>query len=149
MRACPACPGFVPDHLAACPHCGTTGRWRRVVQALAGIAGAGAAMVTLAACYGIAPYDDPCVDRDGDGWLPGCYNEDLSCDPGDRNCDCRDFDPTSHPGALDPIDGVDRDCDGKDQQGPWLEIDAGPAPDAWQDVDANPPDAAQGLDALL
>lgn len=138
MRACPACTGFVPDHLTSCPHCGARGRWHRLVRALATLAGSGAALVTLAACYGAPPYVDGCLDEDGDGWLPGCYNDDLACDEDDLACDCDDGDPAIHPGALDPADGVDRDCDGKDGQRP-----GGPYPDAWEGL----PDAALELDA--
>jgi hypothetical protein len=130
MRACPACPGFVPEHLTTCPHCGAGGRWQRLVRTLAGLAGSAGALVTLAACYGAPPYIDTCVDQDNDGWLPGCYNDDLSCDPDDVNCDCRDYDPSIHPEANDPIDGVDRDCDGKDTGQPEELVDAG-LPDAW------------------
>jgi hypothetical protein len=142
MRACTACPGFVPAHLAACPHCSHgASRWRRLGRALAALAGSSAAVVTLAACYGAPDLRDGCPDRDGDGFLPGCYNEDLSCDPDDRLCDCDDLDPTIHPGAFDPPDdGVDRDCDGKDGQapgGPW--VDAGdPAPDAEPEPEPEP-----------
>ena len=75
MRSCSTCSGFVPDHLQGCPHCGATGRWRRLVGALASVIGAGAAMATLAACYGLPPQIDTCVDTDGDGWLPGCYDD--------------------------------------------------------------------------
>lgn len=144
MRACPACPGFVPDHCTSCPHCGAGGsRWSRLARALAGLAGGAAAAVTLAACYGAPPYIDTCPDSDRDGWFPGCYNDDLSCDEDDPNCDCDDGDPYVNPGATDPLgDGLDRDCDGKDGQRP-----GGPYPDAWSTEDAEPdawvpPDAA-------
>jgi len=109
---------------------------------MAALAGSGAALITLAACYGAPPYVDTCVDQDGDGWLPGCYNDDLSCDPDDINCDCRDYDPGVHPGVYDPIDGVDRDCDGTDMQGPLgVLVDAGVVPDAWIPDDSGSPDA--------
>lgn len=147
MRACPSCPGFVPDHLASCPHCGARGpRWSRLVRALATLASAGAAAVTLAACYGAPAYNDTCVDADGDGWFPGCYNEDLACDEDDPACDCNDTAATVHPGAFDPVgDGLDFDCDGKDGQRP-----GGPYPDAWDpdaEPDADPPDAVEERDA--
>ncbi len=43
-----------------------------------------------------------CIDRDGDGFGPGC-------DAGD---DCRPLDASAHPGAAETCDGVDDDCDG-------------------------------------
>jgi hypothetical protein len=149
MRACSSCPGLIPAHLTACPHCAAApGRWTRLGRALTGALGAGAAMMTLAACYGAPAQIDTCPDVDGDGWFPACYADDGVCDPDDLNCDCDDADPTIHPGALDPADGVDRDCDGKDGQRP-----GGPTPDAaevlpdaWpQDDAAAPPDAGAPL----
>lgn len=154
MRACPSCTGFVPAQLGACPHCAhlLTTRWSRLGRALAGVLGAGAAMMTLAACYGAPAQIDTCDDVDGDGWFPACYDDQAECDPDDANCDCDDANPSINPGAIDPPDGVDRDCDGKDGQRP-----GGPAPDAWtplpdagwvqddawqEQIDASPPDAA-------
>jgi hypothetical protein len=115
MLACPRCAGFVPDHAGACPNCDAApSRWARLGRALVGFAG----MVTLAACYGAPPPIDRCYDADGDGWLPGCYDEEGACDPEDVYCDCDDLDPTINPGQLDPSDGIDRDCDAKDGQRP-------------------------------
>lgn len=136
MRACHACPGFVPDHLTSCPHCGARPRGRALARAIAALA-SGAASLTLMACYGAPPVVDGCPDVDQDGWLPGCYNDDYACDEDDPTCDCNDHDPTVHPGAVDvPGDGRDHDCDGKDGQGP-----GGPAPDAAPWPDMAPPDA--------
>lgn len=155
MHACPACSGFVPRHLSACPHCDAPRaptRFARLARAVAGLVAAGGALVTLAACYGLPPQIDTCVDEDGDGWLPGCYNDDLSCDDDDANCDCDDHDPTTNPGAIDPEgDGRDRDCDGKDGQRPGgpLPDAAQPAPDGWWQDDAGWPDAAISVDAAV
>lgn len=139
MRPCPHCSGFVPPHLSACPHCDAPpSRWHRIGRAVVGLVGASAAAMTLAACYGAPPYNDTCVDRDGDGWLPGCYNDDLRCDDDDGNCDCNDGNATINPGAVDPGgDGVDRDCDGQDGQRPGgpLPDAAWTGPDGWQEQD--------------
>jgi hypothetical protein len=142
MRACPACTGFVPAHVETCPHCGAgaRGRWSRVARALTAMLGAGAAMMTLAACYGAPAQIDTCDDADGDGWFPACYDDEWQCDPDDANCDCDDSNPGVNPGAYDPIDGYDRDCDGMDTQRP-----GGPAPDAWEPA----PDASWWPDAAL
>ncbi len=81
-------------------------------------------MITLAACYGAPPPVDTCLDEDGDGWLPGCYNDDLSCDLEDIHCDCDDLDPGTNPGAFDALgDGWDRDCDAQDGQRPGGPLD--------------------------
>lgn len=67
MNTCSACEGFLPDHLDVCPHCDAALRddapagmrvAKRVVQA----AGAGAAMMTLMACYGIGINGEPDPD---------------------------------------------------------------------------------------
>ena len=63
------------------------------------------------------------VDLDGDGY--GGHRV-LACDAPEGNVtegdDCDDTDPTVHPGAEDPADGVDRDCDG-DIDAPVATID--------------------------
>ncbi|MDW8245730.1 MAG: MopE-related protein [Sandaracinaceae bacterium] len=71
--------------------------------------------------------DDPCEDQDGDGFSP--------CAPGasPRSCDCNDQNPNVHPTAPDPCgDGVDTDCDGRDDLCD-ADCDGYPAPPA------NPP----------
>ena len=116
MHACPRCAGFVPDHLGICPNCDTKrSRWARLGQALLGFTG----MITLAACYGGPPAIDTCMDDDGDGFFPACYDDELICDPEDIYCDCDDLNPSYNPGEVDTIgDGLDRDCDGQDGQRP-------------------------------
>lgn len=159
LAACPACSGLVPAGRAHCVHCdaplsdaGGHVRWIRRVLASAV---AGAATITLMACYGGPSVYDDCVDNDGDGWFPGCYDE--PCDPQqDPYCDCNDFAPTIHPGAPDVLgDGIDTDCSGDDGPAKCGDVscpDAAYYPDAPPDappdaeVDA-PPDAAGLPDA--
>jgi hypothetical protein len=73
--------------------------------------------MTLMACYGGPAWIDDCVDGDGDGWFPTCYDE--PCDPEvDPNCDCDDGRADIHPGAPDVFgDGLDSDCSGADGPG--------------------------------
>ena len=87
--------------------------------------------MTLMACYGGPAYWDDCVDQDGDGWFPTCYDE--ACDPElDPNCDCNDDNAGIHPGAPDSFgDGIDQDCSGADGPGK-RRVDAG----------VDPPDAS-------
>ena len=140
---CPACDGLVPAAARACPHCDrpVRRRWSWVRRA-AGVALGGVAAVTLMACYGGPAYLDDCVDQDGDGWFPTCYDE--PCDPElDPNCDCNDGNALIHPGAADELgDGTDQDCSGADGMGRHR-IDAGLPPDAAVPDD----DAATAIDA--
>ncbi len=150
LAACPACAGLVPASRSRCVHCdaplttSTAGRWRWVRRLLATTTAA-AATITLMACYGGPSVVDDCVDRDGDGWFPGCYDE--PCDPReDPYCDCNDGNPDVHPGAPDPIgDGIDSDCSGDD--GP-AKCGDGPCPDAAYYPDA-PPDTPDPPDATI
>lgn len=132
MLACPRCAGFVPDHVSVCPNCeAAPSRWARLGRALLGLT----SLVTLAACYGAPPPIDTCVDQDGDGWLPGCYDDEGTCDPEDMYCDCDDLDPATNPGNLDPTgDGKDTDCDLTDGQRPGGPLE--PLEPPWSGVDA-------------
>ena len=132
LGTCPSCDGLVPAAARACPHCDEARPAARSwIRRLAGVAVGGVAAMTLMACYGGPAYWDDCVDQDGDGWFPTCYDE--PCDPElDPNCDCDDNAATIHPGAPDSSgDGVDQDCSGADGPGK-RRVDAG----------VDPPDAA-------
>lgn len=120
MPRCPSCDGFIPAAAPSCPHCDTAPAFpprprarRGLARTLLTLAGSGAMAITLMACYGAPPFDDPCWDNDSDGYFPACYDE--ACDPEDVYCDCDDADPSIHPEAKDPKgDGVDSNCDGVD-----------------------------------
>ncbi|WP_437534458.1 putative metal-binding motif-containing protein [Sorangium sp. So ce726] len=117
LGACPCCDGFVPPGASACPHCGATPTAERVscAQARHGIAGrllavasGGMMAVTLMACYGMPPCDEPATDSDGDGYQATCegYGPEEDCDDGN---------PAIHPGATDVAgDSIDQDCSGDD-----------------------------------
>lgn len=150
LAACPACAGLLPAACRTCLHCDAPviaprprGRWHWLRRVLS-VATLGAAAVTLMACYGGPSTYDDCIDLDGDGWFPACYDE--PCDPReDPYCDCNDGSATIHPGAPDPLgDGLDQDCSGDD--GPAKCEDDG-CPDAGPAADATPawPDAAPPL----
>lgn len=130
LHDCPVCGGLRPA-LRACPHCDApVGRWPRLARSIAGLLGAGAAAVTLMACYGAPPgyyRPDPhpgCEDADGDG--------SLVCPDHTRSApiDCDDHDRMVYPGAADEDgNGIDENCDGVDG---WADPNAvaAPAPDA-------------------
>ena len=70
MLRCPRCEGFVPPKLTACPNCARAAGARGSLA----VVGAGAAAITLMACYGAAPAHhvrpdktEPCVDVQPDG----------------------------------------------------------------------------------
>jgi hypothetical protein len=118
LGTCPDCDGLVPAAARACPHCDRPRSASRTwIGRIARAAIGGVAAVTLMACYGGPAYYDDCVDQDGDGWFPTCY--DAPCDPDvDPNCDCDDFSAATFPGAPDPFgDGIDQDCSGADGPG--------------------------------
>lgn len=148
LAACPACAGLVPSGRTHCLHCDAAltscGKrpWHWLRRALSASV-AGAATITLMACYGGPSVYDDCVDVDNDGWFPGCYDE--PCDPSeDPYCDCNDNNANVHPGAPDPIgDGLDTDCSGDD--GP-AKCGEEACPDATYYPDAQPdaaPDAEE------
>lgn len=123
LDSCSVCPALVPAGASHCPNCdapqdSAPAKSRASTRTL-GIAGAlrwtgsAAVALTLMACYGAPPFNDPCDDGDGDGYYPACYDD--VCDPADPYCDCNDADPRVHPDADDPGgDGVDQNCDGVD-----------------------------------
>ncbi len=116
IASCAACPGFVPQGVAACPHCGATvadssvmpvkGRAAGAAVGAAKAAAAGAVLMTLMACYGDSSYDD--------GWY-GCTT-DADCGAGSQ-CDefgsCVQLEICGN-GADDDFDGFvdsnDEDC---------------------------------------
>lgn len=74
---CPHCQGLVPAELSACPHCDhavepSVSGAKRVAKAVAKAAVAGAAAMTLMACYGGGYYDD-------DGGIGGQVDPTVAC----------------------------------------------------------------------
>ncbi len=137
LHDCPVCGGLRPAH-QVCPHCDAAiprERGPRLARSLAALLGAGAASLTLMACYGAPPGyyrpgpTDGCTDAD----------HDLTCAP----ADCNDADRLIFPGAADDDgDGIDQNCDGIDG---WADPNtvaapvAGDAPDAAPDPTPPPP----------
>jgi hypothetical protein len=121
---CPICGGLRPA-AHACPHCEAPAerpRAPRLARTIAALVGAGAATITLMACYGAPPgyyrpQAEPCTDAD----------HDTVCAP----TDCNDQDPTVFPGAADADgDGIDQNCDGVDGWADPAAVAAPAPPDA-------------------
>jgi len=115
LGACAHCEGFLPPGASTCPHCGTAAapatvscatRRAGLASRLLTVASGGLMALTLMACYGAPPCDDPPQDLDGDGYQTFC---DYDYHP---EADCDDSNPDIHPGAIDPRgDGIDQNCD--------------------------------------
>jgi hypothetical protein len=74
----------------------------------------------LAAVIAGSPTTAGCTDADGDGFFleDGC----AGTDP----LDCDDANPAIHPGAIDPCNDVDEDCDGLSSEAcRWVDCDDG------------------------
>ncbi|MCK6590556.1 MAG: putative metal-binding motif-containing protein [Polyangiaceae bacterium] len=110
LTTCSSCRGFLPPGSSSCPHCqksaAAAGASPGLAAKLLAVASGGMMAVTLMACYGMPPCDDPGTDSDGDGYsMGGCGYEN----------DCDDSDASIHPYAQDPLgDGIDQNCDGAD-----------------------------------
>nr|AYM53600.1 hypothetical protein [Cystobacter velatus] len=127
LSACQQCRGFVPPGSATCVHCGTAltvaePRGGTGLTALMGLASAGMAAITLMACYGMPPCDEPAPDGGSDPYH------------------CYDYDPLPHC-ASPATDGGLTDADGG-----LAGSDGGELPPC-EDVFPSPADAGTGADA--
>jgi Putative metal-binding motif len=111
LSSCSDCNGFVPPRASVCPNCGAKcgaeprSALSRAAKSVAMLATSTATAMTLMACYGMPPCDDP-QDKDGDG-APTCSEDGYD--------DCDDTNPDIYYGAPDEEgDGVDQNCDGVD-----------------------------------
>jgi hypothetical protein len=109
MKKCVRCDGFVPEAAVRCPNCRSTRRWWAIPLS---ILGAGAASVTLSACYGPA-----CATKLPDGGY----------DYGNANCVGTGYDCTT---PL--IDGGDKTRDPE-----WLRTCERSTTDAGKDAGAD------------
>jgi hypothetical protein len=137
LLTCSACHGLSPAARPTCLHCDarlTTPRFGRV-RALGRVLGAGGALVTLMACYGMVarPMDARYADCRGDA------DNDTVC----ANTDCDDTRPDIYPGAADPDqDGIDQNCDGVDGWRDPAEVAIDPPAPQSITSPAPPPDPA-------
>ncbi len=113
MNQCSRCSGFIPEGKSGCPNCGTRllPRWKALFGVPLALAGAGATMVTLSACYGI-----PCAGTklpDGTIVNGGANNERVCTD-----CTAKEYDgglygnDPDYASECHPMQVQDGGCDG-------------------------------------
>ncbi len=86
MFRCVQCEGFIPSMLSACPHCAHVAQRKGVTAKVLAVIGAGAAAMTLMACYGMPPCDHnarECDDTTDAGPADG-----GTCDAGTSDGGC-------------------------------------------------------------
>ncbi|WNG19654.1 hypothetical protein [Cystobacter fuscus] len=113
LSACQQCRGFVPPGSTTCVHCGTAlteaaPRGGTGVTALVGLASAGMAAITLMACYGMPPCDEPAPDGGSDRYHCYDYEPSSQCAWPATDGGLTDADGGTGPdgGALPPCDDV-------------------------------------------
>ena len=75
MIRCTRCEGFIPTTVSACPNCSTVSPRGRAATGFLAVLGAGAAALTLMACYGAPPCDSSLPNgSDGGEPAPGSCN---------------------------------------------------------------------------
>ncbi|MBS1149893.1 MAG: hypothetical protein H6Q89_1591 [Myxococcaceae bacterium] len=62
MLRCTRCEGFIPAAVTACPNCSKFVPRGRAGSGFLAVLGAGAAAITLMACYGMPPCDTQATD---------------------------------------------------------------------------------------
>jgi hypothetical protein len=116
MNQCVRCKGFIPEGQSGCPNCGTRllPRWKAILGVPLALAGAGATMVTLSACYGVPCAGTKLPDgtiKDGQGSERVC----LDCTALEADGGTVGNDPNNafecHPGQTQD-GGNDAGCDG-------------------------------------
>ena len=102
MLRCTRCEGFIPAALTACPNCTRFVPRGRAASGFLAVIGAGAAAITLMACYGMPPCDRHVGDGgtgatgcavipEDDGGVPddaGVKTDAGSCDGGGADGGC-------------------------------------------------------------
>ena len=118
MIRCTRCEGFIPGDLRSCPNCAKGAPRGRATSGVLGFLSAGAAAITLMACYGAPPCDPAttkCVTPpDPDAGMTVDGGADAGATPDAGACDGRvdggaDAGATPDAGACDG-GGADGGC---------------------------------------
>ncbi|WNG35058.1 hypothetical protein F0U61_16420 [Archangium violaceum] len=86
LSSCQKCRGFVPPASTDCVHCGapmneSAPRGNAMLKGLFCVASASVAAITLMACYGMPPCEEPAPDAGTDAYH--CYDNEEPVDAGD------------------------------------------------------------------
>lgn len=116
MNSCSRCEGFIPEGQSSCPNCRTrlVPRWKSWLGVPLALAGAGATMVTLSACYGIPCAGTKLPDgsiKDGEGSERVCLDCTATMIDGGTFANDPDHASECHPGQVQD-GGTDGGTDG-------------------------------------